>query len=154
MHTLGFDFNLLGSFLTDSGTYQDRDAWSWMTVRDKTTRLLRTPELRAQARKHFNCQTLFGVELEDYDQSSHFEKRNHMNDLMTATVSNNIVLSNFTLAFLRDTGWYRPNWALAEPITWAKDSGCGFHEQKCSASNFAHWCSDTTGMRFFILLGG
>ena len=35
-------------------------------------------------------------------------------------------ISDITLAFFEDTGWYLPNYQFAEPLWWGKNRGCDF----------------------------
>jgi hypothetical protein len=37
-----------------------------------------------------------------------------------------MIISNITLALLEDSGWYMPDYSLAEPMWWGKNRGCDF----------------------------
>ena len=50
---------------------------------------------------------------------------------MTGTHTQNPVYSNVTLALLEDTGWYLPEYSLAEPLKWGKNLGCDFVLKSC-----------------------
>ena len=40
-------------------------------------------------------------------------------------------MSNITLAFAEATGWYMPNYDMAELLVWGKNSGCGIIDSPC-----------------------
>ena len=56
------------------------------------------------------------------------------NEVMTAVVTHNIVLSKFTLAFFEDMGWYIANYDHAEPLAWGMGKGCDFLDKGCKRS--------------------
>lgn len=107
---------------------QERGTW--------VTRLL-TPRVVSVARDIFGCTTLRGPELENQPTSntacyaSHWEQRNFMNELMAPISSHTSVYSALTLAALEDSGWYRANYANAEPLLWGRNKGCSFLSEKC-----------------------
>lgn len=96
-----------------------------------------TPRVRDEARRHFNCSTLEGAELEnqggDGTALAHWEKRVFENEGMTGTFSQNSVFSRFTLALMEDTGWYKVDYSMAEPLVWGKNLGCLFAKNSCKA---------------------
>ena len=98
--------------------------------------LITTPKVLETAQNHFNCDTLVGVELENYNGiGSHWEKRNLNNEYMTATSSDTAVISDFTLSLFEDMGWYQVNRDAAEPLLWGYNKGCEFINSECSDSN-------------------
>ena len=93
--------------------------------------LLKTPRLLARAREHFGCPTLEGVDVEDDGGSgtagSHWDRRKTMNEFMGPSPSGNRnVKSEFTLALLEDSGWYKADYTKAEPMLWGYKKGCAF----------------------------
>uniref|UniRef100_A0A5F8G2Q2 Leishmanolysin-like peptidase n=1 Tax=Monodelphis domestica TaxID=13616 RepID=A0A5F8G2Q2_MONDO len=70
--------------------------------------LLVTPRVVDEARKHFNCPILEGMELENQGglgtELNHWEKRLLENEAMTGSHTQNRVLSRITLALMEDTG--------------------------------------------------
>lgn len=93
--------------------------------------LLKTPKVVEWGRKHFGCDTLAGVELEDdggkFTAGSHWEKRHVMNEFMAGAPSGFAnAKSIFTLALLEDSGWYRANYSHADPLRWGYMYGCSF----------------------------
>ncbi|KAM3176239.1 hypothetical protein ACTXT7_006890 [Hymenolepis weldensis] len=102
---------------------------------NKTVHLVVTPTVLRYAREYFGCRDLEGVELEDQGglgvSLSHWEMRILGNELMTATFMNSYVISNLTLAFLEDTGWYLPKYSFAQNLAWGANRGCVFSTQSC-----------------------
>ncbi|VDL60561.1 unnamed protein product [Hymenolepis diminuta] len=108
---------------------------SAMGTFNKTVHLVVTPTVLRYAREYFGCRDLEGVELEDQGglgvSLSHWEMRILGNELMTAKFMNSYVISNLTLAFLEDTGWYLPKYSLAQNLAWGANRGCVFSTQSC-----------------------
>ena len=50
---------------------------------------------------------------------------------MTASSIENARISEFTLAFLEGTGWYKGNYNMTEFLFWGKGKGCGFYSGPC-----------------------
>ncbi|KAI0240867.1 Leishmanolysin-like peptidase [Lamellibrachia satsuma] len=101
----------------------------------KNVTMLVTPTVVREARRHFGCATLEGAELEDQGGSgtkiSHWEKRVFENEAMTGIVTQNAVFSRVTLALMEDTGWYRVNYKMAEPLLHGYGKGCDFAKKSC-----------------------
>ncbi|XP_018900151.2 leishmanolysin-like peptidase [Bemisia tabaci] len=105
---------------------------------DRTVKVLVTPKVVEEVRKHFNCPTLEGAELEDQGEEgtalTHWEKRVFENEAMTGTHTQNPTYSRVTLALMEDTGWYKANYSMAQPLAWGKNLGCDFVMRSCK-----HW---------------
>lgn len=98
--------------------------------------LMVTPKVVEEVRSHFNCPSLEGAELEDQGGDgtalTHWEKRLFQDEAMTGTVhTQNPAYSRITFALLEDTGWYKPNYDLAQNITWGREMGCDFATKSC-----------------------
>ncbi|XP_062065235.1 leishmanolysin-like peptidase [Lepus europaeus] len=100
-----------------------------------TVYLLVTPRVVDEARKHFNCPVLEGMELENQGgmgtELNHWEKRLLENEAMTGSHTQNRVLSRITLALMEDTGWYTANYSMAEKLDWGRGKGCDFVKKSC-----------------------
>uniref|UniRef100_A0A8C8YYK0 Leishmanolysin-like peptidase n=1 Tax=Prolemur simus TaxID=1328070 RepID=A0A8C8YYK0_PROSS len=100
-----------------------------------TVYLLVTPRVVDEARKHFNCPVLEGMELENQGgigtELNHWEKRLLENEAMTGSHTQNRVLSRITLALMEDTGWYKANYSMAEKLDWGRGMGCDFVKKSC-----------------------
>lgn len=123
-------------------------------VDGKTVRTLITPAIRDAARLQFNCPTLKGVEIEDGGEGgtagSHWEKRQMNGEFMIGTASRTATISNLTLAFLHDSGWYFPKFERAKPQIWGAGldgtDGCAFASARAHSCVQSAWdgykCSD------------
>lgn len=122
--------------------------WSERTIRkENRTRSVRsgsitklvdvvvTPRVREEVQKHFGCPELTGAELEDQGEEgtalTHWEKRLFENEAMTGTHTQNPIYSRITMALMEDTGWYLPNYAMAEELKWGRGLGCDFYLESC-----------------------
>lgn len=131
---------------------------SSFTERGGTVWKITTPTATDKARSHFACSTLNGVELEDEGgpgtEGSHWQQRIFMNEVMCGMGidSLNPVMSDITLGFFHDTGWYVPDYAYAGRLAWGQNAGCAFATAKCLtpgstpsivAGGSAYWCKDS-----------
>ena len=55
----------------------------------------------------------------------------HQNEAMTGTHTQNPIYSRITMALMEDTGWYMPNYELADDLKWGRNLGCDFALQSC-----------------------
>ena len=88
------------------------------------------------AKKYFNCNNVFGVELENYGDEgtagSHWESRILLGDYMDGIIyKEEQVISEFTLALLEDTGLYKANYYTGGLMRYGKNKGCEFLYDKC-----------------------
>uniref|UniRef100_A0A1B0GDZ8 Leishmanolysin-like peptidase n=1 Tax=Glossina morsitans morsitans TaxID=37546 RepID=A0A1B0GDZ8_GLOMM len=94
-----------------------------------------TPKVVEEVRKHFNCDKLEGAELEDQGGEgtalTHWEKRILENEAMTGTHTQSPIFSHITLALMEDSGWYKPNYSMANTLSWGKGLGCNFAMRSC-----------------------
>uniref|UniRef100_A0A3Q4BU29 Leishmanolysin-like peptidase n=1 Tax=Mola mola TaxID=94237 RepID=A0A3Q4BU29_MOLML len=71
--------------------------------------VLVTPRVVEEARRHFKCPILEGMELENQGgtgtELNHWEKRLLENEAMTGSHTQNRVFSRLTLAIMEDSGW-------------------------------------------------
>nr|XP_032818412.1 leishmanolysin-like peptidase isoform X1 [Petromyzon marinus] len=120
--------------------------------------LLVTPRVVEEAREHFGCLSLEGLELENQGGSgtelNHWEKRLLENEAMTGSHTQRRIFSRFTLALMEDTGWYHANYSHAEALGWGRGLGCVFAMQSCKAwmdhrsdsgLNVAPFCKEVRG---------
>ncbi|XP_065336991.1 leishmanolysin-like peptidase [Cloeon dipterum] len=103
----------------------------------RTAQMIVLPRVVEEVQRHFGCDSLEGAELEDQGEdgtaTTHWEKRVFENEAMTGTHTQNPVYSRITLALMEDTGWYRANYSMAEPLAWGKGLGCDFAKKSCKA---------------------
>jgi leishmanolysin-like peptidase len=116
---------------------------------NKEVHMIVTPTVVQEVRRHFNCSTLEGAELEDQGSDgtsmTHWEKRLFENEAMTGTHTQNSVYSRITLAVLQDTGWYVANFSSAERLDWGRNLGCDFAKKSCRA-----WINERRAKRMSI----
>lgn len=103
---------------------------------EKLTNVMVTPRVVEEVRRHFNCPTLEGAELEDQGGDgtafTHWEKRVFQNEAMTGTVHTaKPAYTRLTLALLEDSGWYFPDYSKAQDLPWGKGAGCDFATKSC-----------------------
>jgi hypothetical protein len=107
------------------------------TERGMNVNKLVLPKTLAQAKSHFECNSLNGVELEMQGSigtaGSHLEKRIYFNDFMTGMIIPSVPVSysRITLSLFEDSGWYRVNYTQATPLHYGKGKGCSFATEKC-----------------------
>ncbi|XP_018651919.1 leishmanolysin-2 (M08 family) [Schistosoma mansoni] len=93
------------------------------------------PNVLAEARAHFNCPTMDGMDLENDGGSGtafvHFEKRITEDELMSGSYSKDSYVSSLTLAYFKDTGWYNVNMSMAQNWRFGKNWGCDFVQLSC-----------------------
>ena len=108
---------------------------------DHEIQMIVTPAVVHEVRKHFNCSELEGAELENQGGEgtalTHLEKRLFENEAMTGTYTQHPVFSRISLALMEDTGWYKANYEMAEPLDWGRNLGCLFVKNNCRA-----WIAD------------
>ncbi|GAB6031085.1 hypothetical protein CHUAL_007896 [Chamberlinius hualienensis] len=104
-------------------------------VVSRPVQLVVTPRVMEETQRHFSCPFVEGAELEDQGGEgtalTHWEKRIFENEAMTGTHTQNPVYSRITLALMEDTGWYTPNYTLAEELMWGRNLGCDFVMKSC-----------------------
>ena len=123
-HIFGFLYNNFEPFLITR------------TINGKSRTLLASPKVIQTAKRHFNCQTLEGVELEDdgndYSKFQHWESRIMNGDLMVSLVDRvDVTISEITLAFLEDLGWYETKTYTGGLFRTGKNRGCSFLTGNC-----------------------
>ncbi len=148
-HALGFS----APFFSSRGYLGLDDAFhagGTLTISERSHMVskINSPRVLAEARAHFNCPTLNGLEIEDQGGSgtagSHWEKRILVPEAMVGEISTaRAYFSRMTLAFFEDTGNYRANYSQADPITWGKGKGCNFALSSCNDAavrDLGEWC--------------
>ena len=85
------------------------------------------------AKKYFNCNDIKGVELEDADSFSgmHWESRILLGEYMNSMYLEEQVISEFTLSFLDDLGYYKINYYTGGLMGYGKHKGCKFVQENC-----------------------
>ena len=105
-------------------------------IRRVNRTLMITPTVVTHAKKYFNCPSIEGVELEDQggpgSSVSHWEQRILLGEYMGAVIyQEEMVISEFTLAALEDSGWYKVNYYTGGLMRFGKNKGCKFLDEPC-----------------------
>ena len=135
-HVFVFSSDLFSSFIDSLG---NPIPMSKIMVNSTVNGLSRTkiitPKVVAAARKHFNCPTLDGVELENQGGSgtagSHWEARVMLTDYMMGQSYDEVVISDITFALFEDSGWYQMNYYTGGLFRFGKNQGCNFTSTTC-----------------------
>jgi hypothetical protein len=67
---------------------------------------------------------------------------------MTASAIKDSRISELSLAVLDSSGWYKVNYAMAEPFYWGKGKGCSFLDKTCTSggnARFSEFCENWGG---------
>lgn len=97
-----------------------------------------TETVRQVARNQFGCQDMIGGRLENQPTGeddcfgSHWDHRLYNNDFMAAVYTGSTqYVTPLTLALLEDSGWYKPNYSIAENSPFGLGAGCDFIKEEC-----------------------
>ena len=88
------------------------------------------------AKKYFDCDDIKGVALEEFGGEgtvgSHWEAKILLGDYMNGYIyTNEQVISEFTLALLEDSGFYKANYYTGGLMRYGKHKGCPFIKESC-----------------------
>ena len=88
-----------------------------------------------KAKIHFGCEDIKGLRMEDSGEKgtvgSHWDARFMQGELMISEDYSEIVMSDMTLAFLEDLGFYQINYYTGGLFKFGKNQGCSFLEKRC-----------------------
>jgi len=136
-HVLGFSGNLFYYFQTNSTLIKTKEINGIQRTLFTGTNVIK------QAKRHFNCDNIEGIELEnqggDGSAGSHWEARIMLGDYMISTDYPEIVISEISLALLEDTGWYYVNYYTGGLFRYGKGLGCDFLNNKCVYSDSSYY---------------
>ena len=108
--------------------------------------LVTSPTVLSVARSYFNCPSLAAVPLETNGGSGtadvHWSQGVLDGELMVGATLPGIraIYSAFTLAFLKGSGWYLPDFTKAFPIPWGAGAGCAWVATTASGA-FVNTCA-------------
>ena len=107
-----------------------------------------SPKVLEQARKHFGCDNLRGIVLENQGGvgsiGSHWESRYMLGDYMISTDYPDVAISDITLALFEDSGFYKVNYYSGGLFKFGKNKGCDFFDTKCivnGKATFDEFCN-------------
>jgi len=118
--------------------FEGLDLMSKETINGYEYTFINSPKVVEKARIHFNCPNIKGIQLEDQggegSVGSHWEARYMLGDYMISTDYSEVVISDITLAFFEDMGFYKANYYTGGLFRFGKNQGCSFLEDKCIKS--------------------
>ena len=136
-HILGFSYSLFDYFPggLNNTIFVKKD-----TRLGLNRTYVKTKKLIETAKKYFNCDRIDGIELENQGgggtAGSHWEARILLGDYMNGNLYPiEQVISEFTLALLEDSGWYKINYYTGGLMRYGKHQGCAFIEEDCLNKN-------------------
>ena len=99
-----------------------------------------TQKVKNLVMDYYDCTNIIGLELENQEDgvnpSSHWEARILLGEYMNLEqYTPEVVISDFTLALLEDSGWYKVNYYTGGLMRFGKHKGCGFLNNDCCDSN-------------------
>ena len=152
-HILGFSNYFFITYMNN--IFSKVDEYGIQRFYINSSRVLET------AKKYFNCSDIDGVELEESGGSgtvgSHWEARILLGEYMNGVIyPEEQVISEFTLALLEDTGYYKANYYTGGLMRFGKGKGCDFIKERCVNSshkinpNFENEFFDTIDSDFLI----
>ena len=108
----------------------------WITNHEgKNISIFKGPKVLEVAKKHFSCEDVKGIPLEneggDGTANSHWDRVTLGDEMMSGSSINQPKYSVFTMALLEDTGWYEPVYSYADDFIWGLGEGCGFINNGC-----------------------
>ena len=127
-HILGFANNFFVNYFHN--VYWEVDTYGVNRAYINSSKVLEV------AKKYYNCNDLKGVALEEYGGSgtvgSHWEAKILLGDYMNGVIyTNEQVISEFTLALLEDSGFYKANYYTGGLMRYGKHKGCSFVKESC-----------------------
>lgn len=141
IHALGFTESMFNLTRRPDGSPRPQSEVVASAVIDgRTVSRLITPRVRDAARAHFGCDSLAGAQLENEGSEgsagSHWEYNLFQGEVMVASTifaadGSPPALSNLTLSYLEDTGWYVANRSSAGLLAWGAGAGCALPEKSC-----------------------
>lgn len=135
-HVLGFNSDLFDAFVDENdNAIPINKTLQEIEVDGVKRKIIVSPKALEAARKHFNCPELRGIELENQGGlgtiGSHWESRIMLTEFMVGFTYDEATLSDITLAFLEDSGWYKTNYYTGGLFRYGKNAGCSFINDKC-----------------------
>ena len=108
-------------------------------LRERERYFIKTEKVKKLINTYYGCNSIIGLELEDQDEnglpSSHWEARILLGEYMNKEqYQPEVVMSDFTLALLEDSGWYKVNYYTGGLMRFGKNKGCEFLTKDCSTS--------------------
>jgi len=131
-HVLGFSYGRMSQFVDPNNNFAARGSSVLIPFVHQSYNgtYLASPEVLAWGKYHFGCSTMIGVEIENEGAGgtalSHWKRRIFNEEYRVGVSPMFPIFSNFTLAYLDDSGWYLTNRSWAVPLQYGLFQGCSF----------------------------
>ena len=121
-----------------------------ITILGQERTVISSPKILSMAKRHFNCPSIQGIELEnqEYDwmtneikiknlgtplesYGNHWDSRIMLTDYMTGVLYDEAVISEITLALFEDSGFYKAKYYTGGLFRYGKNQGCEFLNSYC-----------------------
>lgn len=149
-HVIAFSTKLMNLYPTGfSSMFQFKNDTSYNSTSIGHYEIV-SEEVLGRARRYFNCPSMTGLPMRrstEHDTSLHFSQFLMVDEMMTGEDFGYKVISEFTLAFLVDSGWYKADFSYAEQLTFGKDAGCELIDSVASNKTFTNSC-DLLGVSY------
>jgi len=147
-HILGFSNNLFSEFYYDGEKRSESSTVQDIHIGGTQYKAIILPEVVEIAKKHFNCDSITGLPLENNggggSANSHWEKTFLSSSYMNPVTEFPGILDPFTFAFLNGTGWYIVDGGAPQHMEWGLNSGCVYFKQ---CPNTKEYCTkDSLGI--------
>ena len=111
------------------------------------TNYINTTKVLDIAKKYYNCPNITGMPLENQDNNNIalWDARLLLGEIMSSynyKYRADQVISEFTLALLEDSGWYKVNYYTGGLMRFGKNKGCEFINNICSAKFKNEFCEN------------
>ena len=134
LQILAFNYKSINGQLWDWATQSIRTPANTFEVRSTNFMFIKLAEVLNFAKLFFKCHNtdlFFGVPLRKESfvsdpEQIYWDKKAIFFDVMTAEISINPVITEFTAYFLDSTGWYVFDHDFAVPTNWGHQRGCEF----------------------------
>lgn len=135
IHSLVFSPNYFDKFLLEKNPVEMIDGKPYVTA----------PSVVKVAQEYYGCPTVNKVPLEDEGDKKttfgfHWERKYFGNEIMTGSFLYDSILSRFTAALFKASGWYQVNDDWVADLTWGIGENCDFLESACP-QNTKEFCS-------------
>lgn len=122
-----------------------------VTVEGDLRQAIVTERAVAAAKQHYNCDSMEFILLEQWGTNktagNHWESRIMLGDFMVGQVYYEMFISEITLAFMEDSGWYMTKPYTGGLFKFGKNAGCNFLDTKCIVNDQTSWgnefCKET-----------
>lgn len=132
-HVLVFDSDLY-EYYVDSD-FNKIPIEKILKTNSNNRKIIITPKVVEATKKHFNCESVEGLEVEDDGDegtvASHWEERLMHSDYMCGMNSFDTSISEMTLALFEDSGWYKSEKFTGGLFNFGRNAGCYIFKEKC-----------------------